>query len=223
MRLIIIGPPGSGKGTQAVLLSQRLGLAHISTGDILREAIAVGTPAGKLAEPLYKYGKLVPDAMVNEMVVERFRRDDRPERFIMDGYPRTLAQAAAFDQLLRQQFLNVLAVPYLTVSDDEIVRRLSGRRICPKPPGCGATYHLVMNPPKKPGICDRCGTALVQRPDDKEETVRHRLQVYHETVPAVIEHYRSQGLLREVSGEGSIEEIYAWLVHALPDDGGSPC
>ncbi len=223
MRLIIIGPPGSGKGTQAVLLSERLGLAHISTGDILREAITRGTPAGKLAEPLYRLGKLVPDAMVNEMVVDRFRREDRPERFIMDGYPRTLAQAAAFDQLLRQQFLDVQAVPYLTVADDEIVRRLSGRRICPKPPGCGATYHLVMHPPKKVGVCDVCGTALVQRPDDKEETVRHRLQVYHETVPAVIDHYREQGLLREVSGHGTIEEIYARIVQALNHRGGPPC
>jgi adenylate kinase len=165
----------------------------------------------------------VPDALVNELVVERFRREDRPERFVMDGYPRTLAQAAAFDQLLRQQFLDVGAVPHLMVDDEEIVRRLSGRRICPKPPGCGANYHLLMNPPRKPGVCDVCGTPLVQRLDDKEETVRHRLQVYHETVPAVIDHYRSQGLLRDVSGEGTIDEIYANILRALSTCGGTPC
>src|SRR5256885_14686926 len=154
MRLILIGPPGSGKGTQAKLLSDRLHLAHIATGDILREAIRLRTSAGRKAKPFVRNGKLVPDDLVNQLVANRFRREDRPERFVMDGYPRTLAQAAAFDQLLRQQFLDIGAVPYLVVDDEEIVRRLSGRRICPKPPGCGANYHLVMNPPRKPGVCD---------------------------------------------------------------------
>src|SRR6266852_6987711 len=124
MRLILIGPPGSGKGTQAQLLGERLRLAHIATGDILREAIRLGTAAGRKAEPFVKDGQLVPDDLVNELVADRFRRDDRPERFVMDGYPRTLAQAASFDQALRQQFMNLSAVVVLAVSDAEILRRL---------------------------------------------------------------------------------------------------
>src|SRR5437667_10202793 len=140
MRLILIGPPGSGKGTQAKLLGDCLGLVHIATGDILREAIRLGTAAGRKAEPFVNNGKLVPDDLVNEMVADRFRRDDRPERFVLDGYPRTLAQAASFDQVLRQQFLALDAVVELQVDDDEIVRRLSGRGSCPDPNG-NITYH----------------------------------------------------------------------------------
>jgi adenylate kinase len=220
MRLILIGPPGSGKGTQAKLLSERLGLAHISTGDILREAVRLGSATGKLAEPYVKSGKLVPDALVNDLVVERFRRPDRPEHFVMDGYPRTLAQAVAFDQVLREQSLDIQAVPLLVVDDDEIVRRLSGRRTCPK---CQATYHLVTRPPRVPGICDVCGTPLVQRDDDKEETIRLRLRIYHDTVKDLIAHYCSQGLLREVPGTGTLEEIHANILRAVNHRGGPPC
>src|SRR6516165_7346923 len=139
MRLILIGPPGSGKGTQAKLLGDRLHLSHIATGDILREAIRLGTSAGRKAEPFVNNGKLVPDDLVNELVADRFRRDDRPEQFVMDGYPRTLAQAASFDQVLRQQFLDLNAVILLQVDDEEIVRRISGRWSCPNP-SCLATY-----------------------------------------------------------------------------------
>src|SRR5437773_4470335 len=142
MRLILIGPPGSGKGTQAKLLGDRLGLVHIATGDILREAIRLGTAAGRKAEPFVNNGKLVPDDLVNELVADRFRRDDRPERFVMDGYPRTLAQAASFDQVLRQQFLNLTAVILLVVDDDEIVRRMTGRRTCSQ---CSRPYHITYN------------------------------------------------------------------------------
>src|SRR6516162_1135032 len=140
MRLILVGPPGSGKGTQAELLSTRINLVHISTGDILREAVQKKTRLGLQVDSYLASGKLVPDDLVNEVVAERFRRDDRPERFVMDGYPRTLAQAASFDQVLRQQFLNLTAVVVLTVGDEEILRRLSGRRFCPK---CQATYHIL--------------------------------------------------------------------------------
>jgi adenylate kinase len=208
MRLILLGPPGSGKGTQAKLLSERRGLAHIGTGDILREAIRDRTPAGRLAEPYVKSGELVPDDLVNELVADRFRRDDRPESFVLDGYPRTLAQAASFDQVLRQQFLDLDSVVLLVVDDEEIVRRLSGRWICPK---CKATYHIRTKPPRKPGICDECGSALVQRVDDKEETIRQRLKIYHHNTAELIAHYRSQNLLREVSGQGDIETIYSHL------------
>ncbi len=220
MRLIMIGPPGSGKGTQAKLLSQRLGLYHFGTGDILREAVRLGTPAGRLAKPYVVSGQLVPDDLVNELVADRFRRGDRPDCFIMDGYPRTLAQAASFDQVLRQQFLKLDAVLFLDVQDDEIVRRLSGRWSCPKP-GCMATYHTIYNPPRKTGVCDLCGTALVQRDDDREDTVRRRLVVYHENTESLRNHYRMQGLLKPITGEGDIEGIYKEIVHVLKEAGSS--
>jgi adenylate kinase len=214
MRLILIGPPGSGKGTQAKLLSERLGLAHIATGDIFREAVRRGTPAGKMAEPFVVTGKLVPDDLVNELVAERFCRPDHPERFVMDGYPRTLPQANSFDQTLRQHSLNVQAVILLDVEDEEIVRRLSGRWSCPNP-ACKATFHATMNPPRKPGFCDNCQSKLIQRDDDKEETVRRRLSVYHKNTAEVIGHYRAQGLLQEVAGKGAIESIYSQIIQAI--------
>src|SRR5262249_46487690 len=149
------------------------------TGDILREAIQRGTPAGRQAEPFVTSGKLVPDCLVNDLVADRFRRDDRPQRFVMDGYPRTLAQAASFDQVLRQEFLDLSGVVLLVVPDNEIVHRLSARWTCPNPT-CKETYHTVHKPPRVAGICDVCGTRLTQREDDKEETVRRRLVVYHQ-------------------------------------------
>jgi adenylate kinase len=212
MRLVLIGPPGSGKGTQAKLLSERLQLAHIGTGDFLREAIRMKTPEGIRAEPYVSTGQLAPDDLVNEVVAARFRRADRPDRFVMDGYPRTLAQAVSFDQVLRQQFLNLAAVVVLKVDDEEIVRRISGRWSCPN---CKATYHTATKPPRKSGICDVCGTALVQREDDREETVRRRLQVYRQNILSLHPYYRDQGLLHEVSGVGEIESIYNSIVQII--------
>jgi adenylate kinase len=212
MRLILLGPPGSGKGTQAKLLSTRLNLVHIGTGDILREAVRLKTPLGQKVESYLVSGHLVPDDLVNELVAERFRRDDRPERFVLDGYPRTLAQAASFDQVLRQQFLDLSAVAYLSIDDEEIVRRMSGRWSCPN---CKSTYHTINHPPKVPGVCDVCDSKLVQRPDDREETVRERLRVYYQNTAPLISYYRSQGLLHEVQGVGDIEEIYRNIVHVL--------
>ncbi len=212
MRLILLGPPGSGKGTQAKLLKDRLGLVHIGTGDILREAVRMKTPLGQRADSYMSQGQLVPDDLVNELVAERFRRADRPERFVMDGYPRTLSQAASFDQLLRQRFLDLTGVLYLSVDEDEIVRRMSGRWSCPK---CQATYHVNSNPPKTPGVCDVCGSKLVQRPDDREETVRERLRVYHSNTAPLISYYRAQGLLHEIPATGDIEDIYGKITHVL--------
>jgi len=219
MRLILIGPPGSGKGTQAKLLGERLGLTHIATGDILREAIRQRTAAGRRAKPFLKKGILVPDDLVNDLVADRFRRDNRPERFVMDGYPRTLAQAASFDQVLRQQFMDLSAVIVLLVSDEEILRRLGGRWICPKT-DCKASYHVRTKPPRVPGICDLCGTTLIQRDDDKPETIRRRLQVYRQNTKELIPHYERQGLVREVAGEGEIEKIYNNIVQVLPKENG---
>jgi adenylate kinase len=214
MRLILLGPPGSGKGTQATLLCEPLGLAHIGTGDILRDEARRGTALGQRVDPYLKGGGLAPDELVNEVVAERFRRD-RPERFVMDGYPRTVAQAAAFDQVLRQEFLDLTAVALLLVDDAEIVRRLAGRWSCPHP-GCQRTYHTTHNPAKRPGYCDADNTVLIQREDDKEETIRRRLQVYHGNIAELIPHYRAQGLLREVNGQGSIEQVHQRIMQVLP-------
>jgi adenylate kinase len=214
MRLIFIGPPGSGKGTQTSLLSKRLGLRHFSTGDILREAILQDTTEGKLAQPYVWTGQLVPDEIVNEIVNSRFRATDRPECFIMDGYPRTVPQAVSFDRVLEESGLNLNAVVFLRVADAEIVRRLGGRWNCPNPK-CGSTFHLQSNPPKQPGICDACGTRLMQRKDDKPETIAKRLQIFHSLYDALAEHYRKRRLLIEVAGVGDIETIYRNIEQSL--------
>ena len=214
MRLILLGPPGCGKGTQAKMLSERNGLEHIGTGDILREAIRQQTPAGKRAHPYVEKGQLVPDDLVNDVVAERFNLNDPPECFVLDGYPRTLAQAVAFDQVLRQHFFDLNAVLFLQVSDEEIIARVGERWSCPKP-GCKATYHTKSRPPKVPGICDYCGTKLIQREDDRPETVRARLVVYHKNIGQLLSHYRAHGLLYEVPGHGAIEKVYANIMNVL--------
>jgi adenylate kinase len=212
MRLIIMGPPGSGKGTQAKLLCDRFGMTHISTGDILREAIRNHSPLGRQAQQFMDDGQLVPDNLVNDIVAERFRRADRPAKFLLDGYPRTLNQAEVFDVVLRELHVTITAVLALEVPDDEIVRRMSGRRICPKDQ---SLYHVTFKPPKQPGICDICQTRLIQRPDDKEETVLNRLKQFHATVDELLEFYRRQNLLREVNGLGSIQEVFASCLASL--------
>jgi adenylate kinase len=212
MRLIFIGPPGSGKGTQAKLLSQRQGLTHIATGDILREAKLNGTPEGRRAASYLDAGKLVPNALVNNMVNARFRGPEGLTRFIMDGYPRNVAQAKAFDRVLRERDLDLDAVIFLGVDDSDIIRRVSARWSCPK---CQATYNTLSKPPRQPGVCDECGTVLVQREDDKPETVRRRLDVYHASADKLLEHYRRQGLVIDVPGEGEIEAIHQKITEAL--------
>jgi adenylate kinase len=214
MRLILLGPPGGGKGTQARLLSERNLLAHIATGDMLREAAERNTPEGRLAAPYMKAGKLVPDELVNEIINAYFRGEHRPERFVMDGYPRTVAQAASFEQVLRQQFLDVSAVVLLVVPDDEIVTRVSGRWVCPNHT-CNATYHTLYRPPRVPGVCDLCGSKLVQREDDREETVRARLKIYHQKVADLLAYYQGKGLLREVPGSGEVETVYNRIMQVL--------
>lgn len=214
MRLIFIGPPGSGKGTQAKLMSDRLGLAHIATGDILREAILGGTPEGKLAQPFVAAGQLVPDDIVNEIISARFRAADAPRCFVMDGYPRTQIQATSFDETLKRHGHDLDGVVFLKVADEEIVRRLSARWTCPNPK-CKATYHTIFKPPVKPGVCDNCGTALFQREDDRAETVAKRLKIFHDVYDQLLDHYRKAGLLIEVPGIGDIETIYANIARAL--------
>jgi adenylate kinase len=218
MRLILFGAPGSGKGTQALLLSKRCDLTHLSTGDILRDAVRRRTPAGKQAEAFVRAGKLVPDDLVNEMVADCFRADPPPRRFVLDGYPRTVPQALFLDGVLNKQGLDIQAVVLLEVPDEEIVRRLSGRWVCPNKT-CGAAYHLVSRPPKRPGICDLCGTKLVQREDDKEETVRKRLKLYHEYNGEMVKFYLERGLLHPVVGTDDVEVVHRNIVQVLSKAG----
>jgi adenylate kinase len=223
MRLILLGSPGSGKGTQAKLLSERLGLAHVGTGDILRESMRKGTPAGKQVEPYVNQGKLVPDHLVNELIDSRFESDDRPQRFVMDGYPRTLAQASSFDTVLHKHGLDLDAVIFVNVDDESIVRRLSGRWSCPK---CKTTYHQINRPPRTPGLCDNHPdkpTTLIQRVDDKEETVRERLRHYHSNTIDLIPHYRNKGLLREVDGNRDVEQVYGNILKVVSGGASGKC
>lgn len=222
MRIILFGPPGSGKGTQAKLLAQRERLDHIGTGDLLRAAIRQQTAVGVRAKSFVENGRLVPDDMVNNLVSERFAGADRPTRFVMDGYPRTVGQAGAFDAVLHGHQLDLSGVIALMVRDEEIVRRLGGRWNCPNA-SCGASYHTENHPPRAAGVCDECGAKLVQRADDKPETVRARLAVYHRDTAEVIPYYRKQGLLREVPGSGEIEQIYAAILNALQPQAGRSC
>jgi adenylate kinase len=214
MRVVLVGPPGSGKGTQAKLLVQRLGLRYIGTGDILREAIRAGTEMGKRVKPLMDRGLLVPDSEVNEVVAELFRGENRPEKFVTDGYPRTYSQAVAFDALLAQQLLALDAVVNLSIPDDEVVRRISGRRCCSKR-DCAVCYNLYYRQSKAPLKCDKCGSPLILRDDDKEETVRRRLGEFHKNTDALIDHYRRRNLLREVSATDPVETIYQNIVRAI--------
>src|SRR5262245_14473777 len=186
MRLVFVGPPGCGKGTQAKLLKERLGFTVIGTGDIFRAAIAANGPIGQRVKPYLESGRLVPDDLVNEVVAEYFRRDDRPTKFVMDGYPRTLAQASAFDAVLRQSFLDLSAVVRFVLPDAEVIRRLSGRR------------------------------QTEARADDDEATVRNRLDVYRANTEPLIDHYNRLGLLRELDALGDVETIYRRIVALIP-------
>ncbi len=204
MRLIFLGPPGAGKGTQARTLAAEQGIPQIATGDMLREAVARGTRLGLEAKSYMDRGALVPDEVVVGLVAERLDRNDAKKGFILDGFPRTVAQAEALERLIKDRDLAVERVIFFEVSESELLRRLTGRRVCR---GCGATYHLAFSPPKKAGRCDQCEGELYQREDDGEATVRRRLAVYAEQTSPLLDYYRSRGLLVEVPGEGSPDEI----------------
>jgi adenylate kinase len=212
MRLILLGPPASGKGTQSDRLCQRLGLLHLSTGDILREAIRQGTPLGKTAQPYMDAGKYVPDPLINGVIEERFTGPQCPFRFLIDGYPRTLPQAQSFDIIMKHAGMSLDAVLLLNVNDQEVIERICGRRICSK---CGTSYHLRYQPPKKPDVCDRCGGALEQRKDDSEKVIRQRLETFRTSTVPVIDYYRQHKLFQEVSGIGSVESVTEALMEAL--------
>ncbi len=207
-----MGTPGAGKGTQADLLAGRSGACHVSTGDMLRDAVRTGTPLGEKARQYIDGGRLVPDDVVIGIVGERLASPDCSRGFILDGFPRTVLQATALDRILAERGQVLEAVVLIAVPTEEAVRRLSGRRVCA---ACGTMFHLAFQPPARPGRCDRCGGTLVQREDDREETIRHRLAVYTRETAPVLEHYRRAGLLREVDGTRSREEVSSDLEAAL--------
>ena len=207
MKLVLLGPPGSGKGTQAVRLAEHFGVPRISTGDILRRQVADKTALGKKAATYVRSGKLVPDTLVIEMVRKRLQEKDAKKGFVLDGFPRTREQAEALDTMLK-----VDRALLFFLDPEDLIRRSTGRRICPN---CESVYHLLMNPPKKPGICDRCGAALIVRDDDKEETVRHRIQIYEEQTKPLVAFYKEKGALVQVYGSGLIDEVSHRAIEAL--------
>ena len=211
-RLILFGPPGAGKGTQAALLQQALGIPHVSTGDMLRAAIRGGTALGRQAQAIVERGELVPDALVSELVAERLDAQDARGGFILDGFPRTVAQAEFLDRELQKSGAAIEAVFNLTVPEAEIVERLSGRRACPR---CGSTFHVRFKPPRTPETCDACGAGLDVRKDDRAEVVQDRLRVYALQTAPVLDHYRRAGVLREVDGRGEPETVAARVVAEL--------
>jgi len=204
VRIAFLGPPGAGKGTQARDLAQEWGVLHLATGDMLREAVAAGSPLGREAKDYMDRGALVPDDVIIRMMGERLGRADARRGFILDGFPRTIAQAEALGTLLKDLGLTLDTVVYFDVSEPELLRRLTGRRVCRK---CGHTYHLVSNPPKRPGVCDACGGELYQREDDSEATVRNRLDVYRRQTSPLLDYYRERHMLTTVSGEGPVATI----------------
>uniref|UniRef100_A0A7J2TJK1 Adenylate kinase n=1 Tax=Archaeoglobus fulgidus TaxID=2234 RepID=A0A7J2TJK1_ARCFL len=204
MNLILLGAPGAGKGTQAKIIMEKYGIPQISTGDMLREAVAKGTELGKKAREYMAQGKLVPDEIVIGIVKERLSQKDCEKGFILDGFPRTLAQAEALDKIMSEMGRKIDAVINVNVPEEEVVRRIVYRRTCRN---CGAIYHLIYNPPKKEGICDKCGGELYQREDDKEETVRERYRVYKKNTEPLIEYYRKKGILFDVDGTKDIESV----------------
>lgn len=204
MRIVLLGPPGAGKGTQAKLMLERTGMVHISTGDLLRAAVASGSTLGKAAKDYMDRGELVPDALVTDMIRERLAQMGASPSFMMDGFPRTVAQAEALEKMLAAQGFPLDHVVSLDVPREELVRRLSGRRTCRQ---CQAMFHILFDAPRRPGVCDRCGGALYQREDDREDTIRARLEVYDRATAPLSAFYRGRGLLREVDGTGATADV----------------
>lgn len=212
MKMILLGPPGCGKGTQAKILINTYRISQISTGDILREALKKGSPLGLEAKTYMDKGLLVPDHLVIKIIEERLQQADCKSGFILDGFPRTVAQAEALDTTLSKMGLDLKNVFSIEVDEEELIKRLTGRRICRQ---CGESYHVNFNPPRKEGICDTCQGELYQRDDDKEETIRNRLKVYQAQTAPVINFYKTKGILHSIDGIGSIEEISERIINII--------
>lgn len=204
VNLVLLGAPGAGKGTQAKMLAGKYGILHISTGDILRENVSNNTELGQKAKEYMDKGELVPDTVLIDIIKDRLSRPDTDNGFLLDGYPRTIPQAVALDNIFGQLGKRLDAVIDIKVPDEELVARLAGRRMCK----CGASYHVIFNPPKKDGICDVCSRELYQRDDDTESSVKTRLVAYYNQTHPLIDYYTDKGLLRTVSGTGDIEDIF---------------
>ncbi|MFE4514084.1 adenylate kinase [Kitasatospora sp. NPDC056651] len=216
MRIVLVGPPGAGKGTQAHLLAKTLSIPHISTGDLFRANISQGTPLGLEAKSYMDAGHLVPDEVTIGMAKDRMLQEDAANGFLLDGFPRNLGQAKALDEFLAEQGIKLDGVLDLEVPEDEVVRRIAGRRLCRN--DGGHVFHVDYNPPKVDGVCDECGGELYQRSDDTEDKVRTRLEVYHTETEPIVEYYVQQGLVATISALGKVDEVTARSIEALKQD-----
>ncbi len=212
MRLVLMGPPGAGKGTQAQLAAETLGVPKLSTGDMLRAEVKAESDIGKEVADCINRGDLVSDELIMSILAKRITKPDCKTGFVLDGLPRTVAQAQALDKVLSSSDVSLDAIVNLKVAEEDLIKRFTGRRVAL---GSGRTYHVEHNPPKVDGKCDETGEDLVQRQDDKEDVVRHRLNVYREQTAPVVEFYRNQGRLKEIDGMGSVDEVFADLCTAM--------
>ncbi|NWF98655.1 MAG: adenylate kinase [Nitrospirae bacterium] len=212
MRLVLLGAPGAGKGTQAKKLIEKYGIPQISTGDLLRAAVAAGTALGKEAKSYMDKGELVPDSVVLGMVEERLKQDDCKKGYILDGFPRNTAQAEALDKMLASLNMSLTAALSVDVPFEDLMKRLTGRRTCKS---CGQMYNIYFKPPAKEGVCDKCNGELFQRDDDKEETIKKRLDVYNAQTAPLIDYYGKKGILKTVQGTGNIDDIFKKVCELL--------
>ncbi|MTV49460.1 adenylate kinase [Heliobacillus mobilis] len=215
MKVLLMGPPGAGKGTQAELLVKHFAIPHISTGDMFRAAIKNGTELGQKAKAYMDAGQLVPDEVTIGIVRERLAQDDCQQGFLLDGFPRTVPQADALDETLNQLTMNLDAIIDIQVSHEKLIERLTGRRICRQ---CGATYHVVFNPPAAESKCDKCGGELYQRSDDSRETAENRLDVYNKQTQPLIDYYQAKGLYKRINGEQEMPAVFQDICAALGRD-----
>ncbi len=212
MKILLMGPPGAGKGTQAEKLTEILQVPHISTGDMFRSAIKEETQMGMLAKSYMDKGELVPDEVTVGIVKDRIAEDDCKKGFLLDGFPRTVVQADALEKILEELGIKLDSVVNIEVPLEELIGRLTGRRICKS---CGATYHMLFNPPAQEGLCDKCGGQLYQRDDDTEETAKNRLEVYEKQTAPLLEYYKNTGLLVNVNGNQSMDDVLAEILKVL--------
>ena len=215
MKIVMLGAPGAGKGTQAIKIADKYDIPHISTGDIFRANIKGGTELGQKAKSYIDQGELVPDEVTSGMLLDRIAQDDCKNGYVLDGFPRTIPQAESLTEALKSQGDRIDFALNIDVPDEAIIKRMSGRRACPK---CGATYHIVYAAPKTENICDKCGTELIIRSDDKPETVKDRLNVYHQQTEPLIAYYKTAGVLREVDGTQELPKVFEDVVAILSEN-----